>query len=59
MSPDQQGMKKAIQSVIVDLMDNVINRVLIEDPFIREKFRADKPLICSVSTCRNIQRFAF
>jgi len=49
MSPsDPQNMKDAIQSVIKDLMDRVMNRVLVEDPFIKEKFHADKPLYAAL-----------
>jgi len=49
MAPsDPQGMKDAIQTVIKDLMDRVMKRVLVEDPFIREKFRADKPLYAAL-----------
>lgn len=41
-------MKETIQSVIKDLMDRVMNRVLVEDPFIKEKFYADKPLYAAL-----------
>jgi len=34
----------AINSVISELMERVMNRVLITDPFIKEKHRANKPL---------------
>ena len=37
-------MKKAIQSVIIEMMDKVMNRVLESDPFIPEKHHASKPL---------------
>jgi len=45
---DPQGMKDAIQAVIKDLMDRVMSRVLIEDPFIGEKFKVDKPLYAAL-----------
>lgn len=41
---DPQNMKAAIQSVIKDLMDRVMHKVLVEDPFIKEKLHTDKPL---------------
>jgi len=43
-----QGMKTAIQSVIKMMMDRVMNRVLIEDPFIEEEHRAKKPLYAAL-----------
>lgn len=48
MPADPQAMKEAIQAVIKDLMDRVMNRVLVEDPFIKEKFHADKPLYAAL-----------
>lgn len=48
MPSDPQAMKETIQSVIKDLMDRVMNRVLVEDPFIKEKFHADKPLYAAL-----------
>lgn len=48
MPADPQAMKETIQSVIKDLMDRVMNRVLVEDPFIKEKFHADKPLYAAL-----------
>jgi hypothetical protein len=47
-SSDMQSKKDAIQSVIKDLMDRVMNRVLVEDPFIKEKHHADKPLYAAL-----------
>jgi len=37
-------MKHAIQSVIKSMMDRIMHKVLIEDPFIKEDHRAKKPL---------------
>lgn len=48
MVSDPQGMKEAIQAVIVGLMDRVMHRVLVEDPFIKEKFHAEKPLYAAL-----------
>jgi hypothetical protein len=45
---DPQGMKVAIQAVIKDLMDRVMKRVLVEDPFLKDKFHADKPLYAAL-----------
>lgn len=41
-------MKEQIQSVIKMLMDRVMNKVLIEDPFIKEEHRAKKPLYAAL-----------
>lgn len=46
MSNDE--MKLAIQTVIKDMMDRVMARVLKEDPFIEEKHRAMKPLYAAL-----------
>jgi hypothetical protein len=45
---DSEGMKQAIQTVIKELMDRVMNRVLIDDPFLSDKFKADKPLYAAL-----------
>ena len=44
----EQEMKKAIQSVIKSMMDRVMNKVLVEDPFIKEEHRAKKPLYAAL-----------
>jgi len=41
-------MKKEIQDVIKELMDRVMNRVLVEDPFVKENHRAKKPLYAAL-----------
>ena len=43
-----EQMKKAIQKVIQELMDNVIEKVLFKDPFILEQHYAKKPLYASL-----------
>ena len=48
MPSDPQVMKDAIQSVIKVLMDRVLNKVLVEDPFIEEKFHSEKPLYAAL-----------
>ena len=48
MPTNPQAMKENIQSVIKDLMDRVMNRVLVETPFIKEKFHAEKPLYAAL-----------
>jgi len=45
---DQQKMKGEIQAVIKQMMDRVMNKVLAEDPFIKEKHRAEKPLYAAL-----------
>ena len=39
-----QNLKTAIQDVIKGMMDRVLEKVLIEDPFIPDEHRANKPL---------------
>ena len=46
--PDPEDMKDAIQAVIRSLMDRVMTRVLVEDPFIKEKHHASKPLYAAL-----------
>ncbi len=41
-------MKAAIQSVIKALMDGVMNKVLVEDPFIEEDHHAKRPLYAAL-----------
>jgi len=41
-------MKETIQNVIKDMMERVLQRVLIEDPFIPEKHKAEKPLYAAL-----------
>lgn len=48
MSTDPDGMKGAIQSVIKNLMDRVMNRVLVTDPFLADKLHAEKPLYAAL-----------
>jgi len=45
---NNQDMKDAIQSVISNLMEKVMKRVMVEDPFISEKFIAEKPLYAAL-----------
>lgn len=45
---DTQEMKKAIQSVIQSMMDRIMHKVLVEDPFIKEDHRAKKPLYAAL-----------
>lgn len=45
---NDKEMKSAIQSVIKTMMDRIMNKVLIEDPFIKEDHRAEKPLYAAL-----------
>lgn len=45
---DSERMKATIQAVIQNLMDRVMHRVLVQDPFIIEKFHAEKPLYAAL-----------
>lgn len=40
--------KKAIHDVIDDMMSRVMNRVLVEDPFVEEEHKAKKPLYAAL-----------
>lgn len=46
--PDRDSMKSAIQAVIKEMMDKVMNKVLVEDPFIEEEHHAKKPLYAAL-----------
>ena len=43
-----QEMKLAIQVVIKEMMDRIMRKVLVEDPFIKEDHRAEKPLYAAL-----------
>jgi len=45
---DKQKMKEAIQSVIKTMMDRIMHKVLVEDPFIKEDHKAEKPLYAAL-----------
>lgn len=44
----EQKMKEAIQSVIRSMMDKIMHKVLVEDPFIKEDHKAEKPLYAAL-----------
>ncbi len=48
MPSKSKRMKAAIQDVIKRLMDRVMHKVLIEDPFLQDKHRAEKPLYAAL-----------
>jgi len=41
-------MKEAIQSVIKLMMERVMNKVLVEDPFVKEEHKAKRPLYAAL-----------
>lgn len=43
-----EEIKRAIQLVITTMMDRIMNRVLIERPFLPDKHKADKPLYAAL-----------
>lgn len=45
---DKKAMKDAIQSVVRLMMDRVMEKVLVKDPFIIEQYRAEKPLYAAL-----------
>jgi len=44
----QLKVKSEIQALIKSMMDRVLSKVLTEDPFIKEKHRAEKPLYAAL-----------
>jgi len=44
----QKRIAKAIKDVVAEMMDRVMNRVLITDPFIKENHRSSKPLYAAL-----------
>lgn len=42
------SMKLAIQEVVTNMMDNVMDRVLYSDPFVVEEHHANKPLYAAL-----------
>lgn len=45
---NSEKIKKAIQDVIKCMMDRVMNKVLVEDPFVEEEHHAKKPLYAAL-----------
>lgn len=45
---EEQRISDGIKEVVIDLMDRVMNRVLISDPFIKEKHHSSKPLYAAL-----------
>ena len=45
---NDRHMKEAIQSVIRGMMERVMQRVMVEDPFLAEQHRATKPLYAAL-----------
>lgn len=48
MTEQPDKMKAAIQHVIKTMMDRVMDKVLIKDPFIEEEHRAKRPLYAAL-----------
>lgn len=46
--PNDEKVRKAIELVITELMDNLMDKVLKTDPFIKEKHHASKPLYAAL-----------
>ncbi|MBU0571379.1 MAG: TdeIII family type II restriction endonuclease [Candidatus Omnitrophica bacterium] len=44
----EEEMKIAIQSVVKSMMDRIMHKVLVEDPFIKEDHKAKKPLYAAL-----------
>jgi len=44
----KEEKKKAIQTVIKEMMDRVMHKVLVEDPFLPDKHKAEKPLYAAL-----------
>ena len=45
---DKKAMKMAIQVVIKDMMDRVMENVLVKDPFLKDVHRANRPLYAAL-----------
>lgn len=45
---NQQAMKAAIQSVIQAMMERIMNKVLVDDPFLVDEHRAKRPLYAAL-----------
>lgn len=45
---NEKEMKLAIQSVIKEMMDRIMHKVLVDDPFIKDDHRAKKPLYAAL-----------
>lgn len=45
---ENKKINLAIKNVISKMMDRVMNRVLVEDPFIKENHHANKPLYAAL-----------
>lgn len=45
---DKEAMKAAIQKVIKDMMDRVMENVLVKDPFLKDVHRAKRPLYAAL-----------
>ncbi len=45
---DKIAMKKAIQVVIKEMMDRVMENVLVKDPFLKDEHRAKRPLYAAL-----------
>lgn len=48
MNASKTTAAQAIQEVVAAMMDRVLQRVLVEDPFIKEKHHANKPLYAAL-----------
>ena len=48
MTQKSEEISEAIKKLIVTMMDRVMDRVLIEDPFLKDKHRAQKPLYAAL-----------
>ena len=46
--PNVETLRDEIQSVVNALMERVLNKVLYEDPFLSDKFKAEKPLYAAL-----------
>lgn len=44
----EDRISKAIKNVVTELMDRVMNKVLVQDPFIKEKHHSSKPLYAAL-----------
>jgi hypothetical protein len=55
----KKGVALAIKEVVSTMMDRVMNNVLVNDPFVKEKHHSSKPIYAALVTRRNFQGVSF
>ena len=50
-----ETLQDGIQSVVNAMMERVLNKVLYDDPFLSDKFKAEKPPVRRIGAGRDFQ----